>query len=84
MRPVLSGLIQLNRVNVIHKDIKPKNLIWKYKEIEWRKNELVVIDYGLSEILLNENVLKSNGGTIGFMAPEIFARKKSKVQSSIQ
>jgi len=71
--------------DIIHFDIKPDNLIFKYKDCPIAKNQLIIIDFGLSSY--ENDILKVKCGTPGFIAPEIldteFEPSEIKVTSSV-
>ena len=61
-------------MGVVHRDIKTDNiLVGRYSE---EFITLKIADFGLSEILLNEEqVMTLKCGTPGYFAPEIFSGK---------
>ena len=71
-------LKQLNEVftlmkikNIVHRDIKPQNLLIKYDETDKTKFTVKLSDYGLSKRLTQSKLAKSNKGTIYTKSPEI-------------
>ena len=64
------ALISLRRQGIVHKDIKPDNIL-----LGLQKNSLhfKVIDLGVSEQISPEGEVKASGvcGCMGFMAPEV-------------
>ena len=64
----ISGLDYLHRNKIIHKDIKPENLVFDIY------GYLHLTDLGISKIYHEENK-KENSGTPGYMAPEVLFNK---------
>ena len=64
----ISGLDYLHCNNIIHKDIKPENLVFD------SKGYLHITDLGISKLYHEENK-KENSGTPGYMAPEVLFNK---------
>lgn len=66
---VISALINLHNNNIIHKDIKPKNII-----INPQTGEVKITDFGIASRLSKENPFLSNPnsleGTIAYISPE--------------
>ncbi|MBF0274303.1 MAG: AAA family ATPase [Nitrospinae bacterium] len=75
----IAGILgEVHRKNVIHKDIKPKNILF-HKE----SNQTTVIDFGLASVLgdedntgININLLE---GTLNFISPEQTGRMNRSV-----
>jgi calcium-dependent protein kinase len=67
MRQVLFGLEALHATGVVHRDIKPNNIMFKQSE----SLELVITDFGLSTQLDSDHPF-NRCGTPGFIAPEVF------------
>lgn len=66
---LLKGLEYLENMNVVHRDIKPYNLILKRKS---EISSLKIIDFGLSCYQFEKNKKHKICGTGGFIAPEQF------------
>ena len=62
------GLDYLHQNKIIHKDIKPENLVFD------KNGYLHITDLGISKIYQVENK-KENSGTPGYMAPEVLFNK---------
>ena len=62
------GLDYLHQNKIIHKDIKPENLVFD------TNGYLHITDLGISKIYQEENK-KENSGTPGYMAPEVLFNK---------
>ena len=65
---VLIGLNYIHENKIIHKDIKPENLVYD------TKGYIHITDFGISKIYHPENG-KENSGTPGYMAPEVLFSK---------
>ena len=66
---IISGLEYLHSLGVIHKDIKPQNLLIN------EENVLKIADFGVAEKCdnPNEDICKINQGTPAYQAPEVVA-----------
>ena len=64
----IMGLEYLHMNQIIHKDIKPENLVFDIK------GYLHITDLGISKIYHEENK-KENSGTLGYIAPEVLFNK---------
>ena len=63
----MEALIYIHKYNLIHLDLKPKNIMFKNEDLK----EIVVIDFGISKIFKNETT-KPIGLTRNYSAPEVF------------
>jgi serine/threonine-protein kinase len=77
----LSGLAFAHANKIIHRDIKPDNILLKTEE--GRGLSARVSDFGLARYESILGVLYSNCGTPGYMAPEVFRREGTSKQSDI-
>ena len=64
---VSKGLLYLHKNNILHRDIKPKNILIG------NDNEAKIIDFGLSKIQRKLDKAFYSYGSLSFMAPEIFS-----------
>ncbi|CAD8138347.1 unnamed protein product [Paramecium octaurelia] len=70
---VLDSLDYLQKQNVLHRDLKPDNLILRNKGI---LDDVVITDFGLADIYSSTgNYMFSRCGTPGFVAPEVLQDK---------
>lgn len=79
---ILQAVAHMHERGVMHRDIKPDNILLRNKEIA--ESNICVADFGLSSFTNVDRFLFSRCGTPGFVAPEIFhyesgAQKYSEV-----
>ena len=67
MLQLFDGVAYMHAQRILHKDIKPQNVLVKTKSLP----DVVLADYGLCASLNNRAELMSNSGTPGFIAPEV-------------
>jgi serine/threonine protein kinase len=68
MKGLLSGTSELARKNVVHRDMKPENIMFRTTKIN---TEIVILDFGLSTFCDEKEYIYTRCGTPGFVAPEI-------------
>jgi len=80
-KQILNGLLELNKLRIVHKDIKPDNIL-----ITNDYRTLKICDFGFSQIM-NENIYETNDNVICgspiYMAPEILFRNISPYTSPL-
>ena len=64
---VSKGLLYLHKNNILHRDIKPKNILIG------NDDEAKIIDFGLSKIQRKLDKAFDSYGSLSFMTPEIFS-----------
>jgi len=68
MRDVLNAVAAAHQSEIVHRDIKPKNIMWT-------GDKAVVLDFGAGQWLefsLSTRMTTSPIGTIGYIAPELY------------
>lgn len=76
-RQIRNGLQYLYSKNILHRDIKPQNILIK-------NGVLKISDFGLSKIFNNENDLTMTlCGSPYYIAPEILRFKKASIKSDL-
>ena len=73
---LLDALIYINSLNILHRDIKPHNIILKGNPDDLN---VVLGDFGLATRIDDESVVHVKCGTPGFCAPEILKTKSKKL-----
>ncbi|XHF99542.1 hypothetical protein AWENTII_003041 [Aspergillus wentii] len=78
-RQVLEGLAKLHEIGIIHRDIKPQNILVLQKDPIWVK----ISDFGISKRVLDgQTELRTRAGTEGYVAPEVFGLVDDCAESS--
>ncbi|KAI8885456.1 Pkinase-domain-containing protein [Backusella circina FSU 941] len=73
LRSVLHGLAYLHKHNVVHRDMKPENLVFKSMD---PASELAICDFGIAKVVDEQSALSTICGSPGYVAPEVFLKKK--------
>ena len=84
LREVSSGLSYLHGKDIVHRDIKPDNIM------QDREGNFLISDFGISTRMRStlrrnstrEMSQKDIAGTIGYMAPELFTKKPESVKAT--
>lgn len=84
IRGVVNGLAYLHENDIIHRDIKPDNIL------KDEQGNYVISDFGLSTKMRStlrkasarQNDSSNQSGTIGYMAPEMFSSKPNAVKAT--
>ncbi|KAG0749062.1 hypothetical protein G6F57_005657 [Rhizopus arrhizus] len=73
IRSILQGLEYLHSHNIIHRDMKPENLLFKTPDSD---ADLVICDFGIAKSKSTNNASLDNiCGSPGYVAPEVLSQK---------
>ncbi|KAG0163865.1 hypothetical protein DFQ28_009590 [Apophysomyces sp. BC1034] len=72
IRSVLTGLQYLHEHNIVHRDMKPENLLFKTPESD---ADLVICDFGIAKLSDDDTALETVCGSPGYVAPEVLLKK---------
>jgi serine/threonine protein kinase len=67
IKSLLKSLAYLHSINILHRDVKPENLIY----LSDKKNKLGLIDFGFATLQDEYDFLFTRCGTPGYVAPEV-------------
>lgn len=73
MKRLLTALEYMHNKGVMHRDMKPENLILKENSNDWN---VKIADFGLATFINSGDFLYKRCGTPGYVAPEILEDKK--------
>ena len=68
---IISGIEYLSKNGITHRDLKPENILINNDNLK-----IKIVDFGLSNIYKNNELLKSKCGSLCFAAPEMISGKK--------
>ena len=76
---LLQAMVYLHRRGVLHRDLKPANILVT------QDGTIKVVDFGLSlaGAYSRSNIQESTGGTLAYMAPELFTEEHASVASDL-
>ncbi|KAI8077393.1 kinase-like domain-containing protein [Gilbertella persicaria] len=72
IQSVLKGLAYLHENNIVHRDMKPENLLFKTPESD---SDLVICDFGIAKSSSQASALETVCGSPGYVAPEVLLQK---------
>jgi len=72
IQQICCGLRGLHTVKILHRDMKPENLLYKTKEED---SPLLIVDFGLSTIQGTPDAMDGLFGSLDYIAPEALTRK---------
>lgn len=76
---VAEGLAKLHEMKIIHRDIKPQNILVRHRDPVWVK----ISDFGISKRVLDgQTELRTRAGTEGYIAPEVLGLLEDGAETS--
>ena len=72
---IFQSLEHIHEQKIIHKDIKPQNIMFD------KDMQVKIIDFGISEDLSQNQRYLRDGGTLGYMAPEVLNKSRYSYQA---
>ncbi|CAO3636073.1 unnamed protein product [Mucor hiemalis] len=72
IKSVLNGLEYLHAHDIVHRDMKPENLLFKTPE---SNADLVICDFGIAKTSSQTSALETICGSPGYVAPEVLTQK---------
>lgn len=72
LRPIIDALAYCHKMGIVHRDLKPENLLYSSME---PGALLKVSDFGLARFVGSDEVMMTQCGTPGYVAPEIITGK---------
>eukprot|EP00559_Dactyliosolen_fragilissimus_P001849 CAMPEP_0184865596 /NCGR_PEP_ID=MMETSP0580-20130426/18591_1 /TAXON_ID=1118495 /ORGANISM="Dactyliosolen fragilissimus" /LENGTH=1068 /DNA_ID=CAMNT_0027364869 /DNA_START=166 /DNA_END=3372 /DNA_ORIENTATION=- len=71
MHDILTSLSIMNRIGIAHRDVKPSNVLINEKVEASGRMSVKLGDFGMSQFVGIDNLLRGRCGTPGYVAPEI-------------
>jgi serine/threonine protein kinase len=75
VRKVTAAVVYMHQKNIIHRDMKPENLLLVKRPTPGAVPSVKIIDFGLSKFLHDDPSARSFLGTRGYLAPEMLQRR---------
>jgi calcium/calmodulin-dependent protein kinase I len=80
IRRITEGVDYMHSMNVIHRDLRPENILIRHAALPDNQGEendikVKIIDFGLSKIIIDVNKTSSFVGSRSYLAPEMISKK---------
>ncbi|KAG5178661.1 kinase-like domain-containing protein [Tribonema minus] len=64
--PLIESVAYLHEMGIVHRDLKPENILCGQKV-----GDIKIADFGLSKLVLPDEIMKMPCGTLSYVAPEV-------------
>ncbi|KAG5175767.1 kinase-like domain-containing protein, partial [Tribonema minus] len=64
--PLIESVAYLHEMGIVHRDLKPENILCGQK-----MGDIKIADFGLSKLVLPDEIMKMPCGTLSYVAPEV-------------
>ncbi|EGR31471.1 protein kinase domain protein [Ichthyophthirius multifiliis] len=71
MKQLLIGVLYVHNNGIMHRDLKPQNLMFATEPEDGQPYQVKIIDFGLAQYVKAKKYIYVHVGTPGFVAPEI-------------
>jgi len=75
MHQILSAIEYMQECGVIHRDLKPENILVEKSELTGKFENIKIIDFGFSKVMLPDELILDSCGTLAYVAPEVLVKR---------
>lgn len=83
MYKILSAIQYMQDFGVIHRDLKPENILVEKNSLTGNIENIKIIDFGLSKVVLPDELILDRCGTLAYVAPEVLLKRGYGMQVDV-